>query len=168
MARPELDFGPPEHTHTEGVRFRLHGPGWEEWFTTVAEAPSGALHDLTTGIQYDAQRRPIYNAAALIRFVLNVLQEQAAEWRADVDVPEGAEAITPEQAKARGLQVEANQPPEGAEGEPKLWVVTTDDVARFYALVNDKARPVPIDQLARCVKGLAEALANRPTPPPTA
>lgn len=167
MARPELDFGPPEHTHTEGIRFRLHGVGWEEWFTTVAEAPSGALHDLTTGIQYDAQRRPVYNAAALIRFVLNVLQEQAAEWRTDADVPEGSEAITPEQARARGLQV-GERPADTAEAEAKLWVVTTDDVARFYALVNDKARPVPVEQLARCVKGLAEALANRPTPPSTA
>lgn len=158
MARPQLDFGPPEHTHTEGVRFRLWGPGWEEWFTTVPEAPSGVLHDLTMGIQLDAQRRPVYSAPNLIRFVLNVLREQAAEWVADVR--EGADVVTPEQARARGLEV-----PDRTEAGTNLVVVPTDDVARFYALVQDKARLVPVEQLGRCVKGLSEELANRPTPP---
>lgn len=158
MARPQLDFGPPEHTHTEGVRFRLWGPGWEEWFTTLPEAPSGVLHDLSMGIQMDAQRRPVYSAPNLVRFMLNVLREQATEWV--VDPPEGAEVITPAQAAERGLEVPAPVP-DGA----KLVVVPTDDVARFYDLMSDKARVVPVDQLGRCVKGLSEELANRPTQP---
>lgn len=157
MARPELDFGPPEHTATEGVRFRLWGNGWEEWFTTMPEAPSGVLGDLQIGITYDEQRRPVYRAPNLIRFVINVLREQACEWVEEV--PKGAEVVTPDEAHARGLVV-----PE-AEGGSNLVVVAVDDVARFYALVNDKARVVPVDQLGRCVKGLSEALANRPTPP---
>lgn len=159
MARPELDFGPPEHVATEGVRFRLWGPGWEEWFTTMPEAPSGVLGDLQVGIQYDAQRRPTYRAPNLIRFVLNVLREQTTEWV--LDVAEGAEVVTREEAAARGLEVSEDHDP----ARCNLVVVTTDDVARFYDLVNDKARVVPVDQLGRCVKGLSDALANRPTPP---
>lgn len=159
MPRESLDFGPPEHAATEGIRFRLHGPGWEEWFTTVPQAPSGALSDLLRGIQYDEQRRAVYLAPNLIRFMVNVLREQATEWV--VEVPEGAEVVTPDEAKARGLEV-----PEGPEAEgAQLVVVETDDVVRFFALTNDKRRPLPVEQLGACVKGISEAMGNRPTPP---
>lgn len=161
MARQPLEFGPPESTHTEGIRFKLYGPGWEEWFITVPEAPSGVLHELNQGIRYDAQRRAVYSAPNLVRFVLGVLREQAAKWLTDDAVPEGAEPITPGQAAERGLEVEGDDKAAGA----KLYVVTTDDVARFFDLVHDKARPVPVEQLGQCVKELSEAMANRPTPP---
>jgi hypothetical protein len=159
--RQELDFGPPEHSQPEGVRFRLHGPGWEEWFTTVAEAPAGALSNLVMGITYDAQRRARYSAPHLVRFVLDVLREHRAAYPT-AELPEGAERLTLAEARAQGLEV----PDAGEHDDTPLVVVPADDADRFAALVMDKRRLLPVEQLGACAKGLAEALTNRPTVPP--
>lgn len=168
MARTHRDFGPPEGPSAEGVTFTLSGPGWSETFTTVAEAPSGVLNDLVSGITYDDEGNRIYRAPNLIHFVIGVLREEkAVALDGEGKFPDDlgmtglpSDVLTAEEAEGRGLDV-----PEGAE---KVAVVPADDVGRFFALMHDKRRIVNVERLGELVIWLAEELSSRPTQPSTA
>lgn len=158
MTQRHRDFSPPDKPHQVPVSFGMHG----ELFTCVQVAPAGVLNDMIAGIRTDDTGSRVYSAPNLIAFVIGVLREdkavEAEEAEALGFAGEGYEPLTADEALAGG-----HEPPEGAE---KVVVVPADDVPRFYELMHDKRRAVPIEELGEVVLWLADVLMGRPMRPP--
>lgn len=158
MTQRHREFGAPPNQETEPVSFLLQG----EEFVCLPVAPSGTLNDFIAGIRTDDRGQRIYSAPNLISFVIGVLREEkplaADEAEALGYVGEGYEPLTASEARARGHLVE--------DDDAKVVLVAADDVSRFYELVHDKHRVVPIEQLGDVVLWLSEVLMGRPTRPP--
>lgn len=158
MAR-HRDFGTPADMSKEPVSFTMGG----EQFDCLPEAPSGALNDLVAGVSYNDDGDRVYSAPNLIEFVCQVLREhEAIAVEGDALNDAELEILTPDEARAQNIWVPAQ--PDGSDPE-KVAIMPTNDVQRFRALMRDKRRPVPIDQLGDLVIWLSEELGNRPTPP---
>jgi len=138
---PHWDFDDEPHDAPKvGPTFTLGG----ETFHCLPALAGGVLPRLMNAVRVDERGRQVYNNPDILLFMEDVLA---------ISLPVMIEQPVPEDA------------PDGTEPiEVEAWE-PCDDVARWDALMFDKARPQELERIGRIMLKLTEFYTNRPTNP---
>lgn len=139
----DFDEGAPDLDAVDGPVFVLGG----EEFHCLPAAPGGAMLRLVNAIGKDARGRTVYNLPDIDAFIREVLIEDRL---VPAKLPPAAEG---EEGEPSGTQVDSGV----------MVTEPADDVERWEKLMNDKKRPLHIQQLGDLLLWLQGEYTSRPT-----